>query len=137
VTAPGDVDDEVLRAIRGICSALPETYEEPAWVGVRWKVRTRTFAHVLTIDDGRPASHAQAAGTDGPATVLTFRSEGDELEVLRRSGPPYFFGGWGREVVGLVLDDGTDWSEVGELLTESYCMLAPKKLADAVVRPPG
>ncbi|MGN6695125.1 MAG: MmcQ/YjbR family DNA-binding protein [Aquihabitans sp.] len=137
MTAPGDVDDAVLQELRRICSALPEAYEEPAWVGVRWKVRSHTFAHVLTIDDGRPAAHARAAGTDGPATVVTFRSEGEELEVLRRSGHPYFFGGWGRDVVGLVLDDATDWSEVEELLTESFCFLAPQKLAAVVARPPG
>lgn len=137
MTAPGDVDDGLLRELRRICSALPETWEEPAWVGVRWKVRNRTFAHVLTIDGGRPAAHARAAGTDGPATVVTFRSEGEELDVLRQSGPPYFFGGWGRDVVGLTLDGTTEWTEVAELLTESYCFLAPRKLAEAVARPPG
>lgn len=131
------MDDEVLASLRAIVRALPETTEEPAWVGVRWKVRNRTFGHVLTIDGGRPASHARAAGTDGPATVLTFRSEGEELEVLRRSGPPYFFGGWGRDVVGIVLDASTAWDEVAELLTESYCAMAPGKLARTVVRPGG
>lgn len=131
------MDDDVLTALRRICDGLPETIEEPAWVGVRWKVRSRTFAHVLTIDDGKPQSHAAAAGTDGPEVVLTFRSEGEELEVLRRSGHPFFFGGWGRDVVDVILDGTVGWDEVGELLTESYCLLAPKKLADAVVRPPG
>jgi hypothetical protein len=28
----------------------------------------------------------------------------------------------------MVLDDDTDWEEVRELVTESYCVLAPKKL---------
>lgn len=137
MTAPGDVDDEVLAALRGICGALPEAYEQPAWVGVRWRIRTRTFAHVLTIDDGRPASHARAVGSDGPVTVLTFRAEDEELELFRRSGHPYFFGGWGRDVVGVVLDGTVGWEEVGELLTESYCLLAPQKLAATVPRPPG
>lgn len=137
MTAPGDVDDEILASLRAIIGTLPECTEEPAWVGVRWKVRSRTFAHALTIDAGRPASHARAAGTAGPATVLTFRSEGEELEVLRRSGPPYFFGGWGRDVVGVVLDGSISWEEVRELLTESYCTMAPAKLAAAVARPGG
>ena len=35
----------------------------------------------------------------------------------------------------MVLDDGTDWDEVAELLAESYCALAPKKLAELVPRP--
>lgn len=137
MSGPGDVDDEVLAALRAIASSLPETTEQPAWVGVRWQVRGRTFAHVLVIDDGRPASHARAADTDGPATVLTFRADGEELEVLRRSGHPYFFGGWGREVVGVVLDSTVGWDEVAELVTESYCVLAPKKLVGLVVRPDG
>jgi hypothetical protein len=34
-----------------------------------------------------------------------------------------------------VLDASTDWDEVGELLTESYCLLAPKKLAASVRGP--
>jgi hypothetical protein len=135
VSRGGEVDGEVLAALRSICGSLPETVEEPAWVGVRWKVRDRTFAHVLVIDDGRPAAHAAAAGTDGPETVLTFRSEGEELEVLRRSGRPYFFGGWGREVVGVVLDGTVGWDEVGELVTDSYCVLAPRKLVELVRRP--
>jgi hypothetical protein len=37
-------------------------------------------------------------------------------------------------VMGMVLDDNVDWEEVGELLTESYCILAPKKLAALVHR---
>jgi hypothetical protein len=32
---------------------------------------------------------------------------------------------------------GTDWDEIGELLTESYCTLAPPSLVSRVDRPPG
>jgi hypothetical protein len=39
--------------------------------------------------------------------------------------------------VGMVLDDDTDWAEVAELLIESYCLLAPKRLAVRVDRPTG
>lgn len=34
-----------------------------------------------------------------------------------------------------MLDGDTDWDEVGELVTESYCVLAPKKLVALVDRP--
>jgi hypothetical protein len=37
----------------------------------------------------------------------------------------------------MVLEAGVDWDEVGELLTESYCVLAPKKLVSLVDRPAG
>ena len=50
-------------------------------------------------------------------------------------GHPFFRAGWGTNVMGLVLDDATDWDDVAELLTESYCIMAPKKLAARVVRP--
>jgi hypothetical protein len=35
----------------------------------------------------------------------------------------------------MVLDPDVDWSEVAELVTESYCALAPKRLVELVVRP--
>jgi hypothetical protein len=124
-----DVPADILGRLRAICAALPESYEEDAWVGRRWRIRQRTFAHALTIVDGTPQAHARAAGTDGPATVLTFRSTGPELLALRESGRPFFYGGWGRDVIGMHLDAGTDWVEVGELLTESYRFLAPQRLA--------
>jgi hypothetical protein len=37
----------------------------------------------------------------------------------------------------MVLDGGIDWTEVAELLTESYRLLAPKRLAALVEWPPG
>jgi hypothetical protein len=40
-------------------------------------------------------------------------------------------------VVGIVFDVGVDWDEIAELLTESYCVLAPKKLVELVDRPTG
>jgi hypothetical protein len=37
----------------------------------------------------------------------------------------------------MVLDGETDWDEVQEIVTESYCVLAPKKLVALVERPEG
>ncbi len=132
-----DVPDDVLDRLRALCLALPGVYEEQAWVGTRWRVRGRTFAHLLTIEGGRPEGHARAAGTAGPCRVLTFRSSGLELETLRRTGPPFFAAPWRDDEVGLRLDDGVDRAEVRELLTDSYCLLAPQRLAATVVRPEG
>lgn len=124
--------EEYLGPLREICARLPEAYEEPAWVGVRWRIRTRTFAHVLPIDGGRPPAFARAAGTDGPAVVLTFRSAGPELAALHHCGPPFFPAPWGPDVVGMVLDPDVDRTELAELLTESFCLLAPRRLASLV-----
>ena len=121
-----DVPEEDEARLRAVCERLPDAYEERAWVGVRWRVRNHTFAHLLAIDD---------AG-ESRKLVLTFRSEGEELEVLKRAGHPFFLLGWGRDAMGMVIDDDTDWDEVAELLTESYCTKAPKKLIALLDRPP-
>ena len=117
--------DDVVAELRSLCMDLPDVEEQQAWAGLRWAVRRRTFAHVLTLE-----------GPDGPATVLMFRSSGEELGVLHTAGHPYFRTGWGSNSVGMVLDDDTDWDEVAELVTESYCVQAPRKLAALVDRPP-
>jgi len=137
MSAPGDVPPEVLDRLRPICLALPETYEEPAWVGVRWRIRKRTFAHVLTVDPGHQRAYARASGAGEATCLLTFRSPVEEVGALVATGHPFFKPDWAADIVGMVLADGVDWVEVGELLTESYLVLAPKRLAALVVRPPG
>ncbi|WP_193614690.1 MmcQ/YjbR family DNA-binding protein [Nocardioides lijunqiniae] len=132
-------DDEALaaavRRLGEICLALPEAHEEDAWVGVRWRVRRRTFAHVCLVRDGRPEGYARAAGTDGPALVLVFRAESDEAATLGHLGPPYFRPDWWPTAAGLLIDGDTDWDEVAELLTDSYCVQAPRRLVALVDRP--
>lgn len=125
-----DLSPEVLDRVRAICAALPETHEQTAWVGVRWRVRTRTFAHLLVVADGKPQSHARAVRVDGPVTVLTFRAPASEVDAYASMGHPYFYGGWGRDVVGIIIDGDTDWEEVEELISDSYRELAPRKLVN-------
>ena len=137
MTDYADVPHEILTELRARCLALPEAYEEQAWAGTRWRIRKRTFAHVLTVDPDHHMAYARGAATDQPICVLTFRSPGDEIEALVTSGHPFYKAGWGVDVVVMVLDDGVDWVEVAELLTESYRVLAPKRLALLVDRPPG
>ena len=118
----------VVARVGAACLALPEAVEEDAWVGTRWRIRTKTFAHVVAIEDGRPNAYAVAAGTPGPAVVLTFRSSGDELAALSAMGPPFFKPVWFRDIVGLTITDDVGWDEVTELVTESYRLLAPREL---------
>jgi hypothetical protein len=122
-----DVFAEGLAWARHVCLALPDAYEEDAWVGTRWMVRRRTFAHVLEIVDGYPPSFAASAGTDGPATVLTFRAAGHELDAVL-AGAHSFGPLWNRDDVGIRLDRHTDWDELAELVVESYRLRAPKTL---------
>ena len=63
--------------------------------------------------------------------MLTFRSSGEELDALTEIGPPFFKPVWFPNIVGLVLPadpSAVDWDEVAELVTESYRLLAPKRL---------
>jgi predicted DNA-binding protein (MmcQ/YjbR family) len=129
------VSPEIVAELRAVCLALPEAYEEEGWVGTRWRVRTKTFAHVVAVDQGWPPAYARAAGSAGPITVLTFRSSGPELEALGGMGHPYFRPPWAPGIVGLVLGAGVGRDEIAELVTESYCLLAPHKLAALVDRP--
>jgi len=113
-----EVPPSIVRRVRMACARLPEAYEEPAFTGVRWRIRTRTLAHVVAIDE-EPA----------PVTVMWFHAPPDEIVALLAVGDP-FSPGWDDGLVTMTLrEDGTtDWGEVAELLIESYCLLAPKKL---------
>lgn len=124
--APKDrplVPEEWVRQLSSVLCALPECTEEPAWVGTRWRVGGATIAHVF--------------GGEDQLFRITFRAEPDEVMAFEHLGEPYFRSGWGANVVGMLLDDDTDWTELGELLTDSYCLQAPVRLAAQVSRPAG
>ncbi len=124
-----DVPADIVRRVRAAAAHLPEAYEERAFEGVRWRIRGSTVVHVVT------RSYEQ-----GPISHMSVHCRGEEYDVLVAIGDPYF-PGWGAGLLAMVLrDDGTtDWEEVKELITESYCLLAPKKLVAllGVVRPDG
>ncbi|HEX6514054.1 MAG TPA: MmcQ/YjbR family DNA-binding protein [Nocardioidaceae bacterium] len=119
---------DVVARVAATALALPDAYEEDAWTGVRWRVRNKTFAHVLVAQEGYTSAYRDMTGVSEPTTVLTFRSSGDELLALAHAGPPFYRLPWSSTVVGMVLDDDTDWDEVAELVTESYRFCAPQKL---------
>jgi hypothetical protein len=106
--------------LRGLLD-FPECVEETAWTGVRWRVGAATVAHVFGGEDQR--------------FRITFRAEPAEVMAFEHLGDPYFRASWGRNVVGMLVDDDTDWEELGELLTDSYCLQAPATLAVQVERP--
>ena len=112
----------MVRRIGAVLTRFPEVTEEAAWVGTRWRVGQATVAHVF--------------GGEDQLFRVTFRAEPEEVLAFAHLGAPYFRAGWGRNVVGMVLDDDTDWDELAELLTDSYCIQAPASLAQQVARPP-
>ncbi|MFE6888184.1 MmcQ/YjbR family DNA-binding protein [Streptomyces sp. NPDC057694] len=136
MSSPGDVPPEILNRLRPICRQLPETYEEPAWIGVRWRIRTRTFAHVYTPDTERSSVYAPYVTAGQELVVMTFRVPVDDLLGLTAGGFPFLRADWGHNVVATVLGDHTDWTELTELITDSYRELAPKFLAAKATLPP-
>lgn len=112
---------DIVRRLAAILERLPECTEHDAWTGVAWKTRGATVAHVFGGEDG--------------LVRVTFRAEPDEVEALQHLGPRYFKTSWGSNVVGVVLDQQSDWDELTELLTDSYCVQAPQSLAEQVSRP--
>ncbi|WP_076264068.1 MmcQ/YjbR family DNA-binding protein [Intrasporangium flavum] len=119
---------DVVERIASTALELPDAYEEDAWTGVRWRVRAKTFAHVLVAQEGYTSASRDVTGATEPTTVLTFRSAGDELLALVNAGRPFYRPPWSPTVIGMVLDDDTDWDEVAELVTESYRFCAPLML---------
>jgi len=115
------VPREMVSRLGALLATFPECVEEDAWTGVRWRVGQSTVAHVF--------------GGEDQLFRIVFRTEPGEVMAFERLGPPYFKSSWGENVVGLLLDDTTDWEELGELLTDSYCLQAPQHLAEQVPRP--
>ncbi|MCL2613834.1 MAG: MmcQ/YjbR family DNA-binding protein [Nocardioidaceae bacterium] len=116
-----DVPDTWVVRLRDLLEALPECRTEDAWTGVRWRVGSATVAHVF--------------GGEDQLFRIVFRAEPGEVLAFEHLGSPYFKVEWGTNVVGLLLDDATDWDELAELLTDSYCLQAPERLTVRVDRP--
>jgi hypothetical protein len=118
VTEYLEVPDSVLRRLRVACSHLPEANEENSYAGVRWRIRGRTVVEVVTTERDQ-----------SPVTFITFHAAGEDLNAMLGTGDP-FAPGWGPGLVAMTIDAGgaTDWDEVQEMITESYCLLAPQKL---------
>jgi hypothetical protein len=120
-----EVPRAFVRRIREVLTALPECREEEAWVGTHWRVghgsSGATVAHVF--------------GGEDQLFRVVFRAEPDEVAAFEHMGDPYFRSGWGGNSIGMLLDDDTDWDELAELLTDSYCVQAPRELAERVSRP--
>jgi hypothetical protein len=126
------VPSDIAARLRLTCLRLPEAHEELAWVGVRWRIRKQTFAHVLMINAGWLPAYAKVAGNDGPVCVLTFRSLLRDVDGEAFRQHPFFTPVWWPDIAGTFLGDDTDWDDVAALLAASYRMLAPRNLAKLV-----
>lgn len=114
-----------LTRLRRLCLKLPEAHEVEAWGEPTFRVRNKLFAMYAAPDNhhggGRPAVWCKAAPGN---QALMVRAEPERYFVPPYVGPS----GW----VGLWLDRAPEWSEVEDLLRDSYRLVAPKKLAALV-----
>jgi predicted DNA-binding protein (MmcQ/YjbR family) len=111
--------------VRTLCLKLPEALERETWEHPTFRVgggRGKIFC------TARPDGASITLKAD-PVERDALLAEGDRFFV-----PPYVGDkGW----VGVRLDrPGTDWEEIAELIATSYCLIAPKRLAEQVTIPP-
>lgn len=116
---PSSLDPDRLHRLRTVCLAFPEATEKQAWGDPTWRVRDRIFAMQKgNYDGGRPSLWLKAHA--GAAEVLV-APDRDRFFV-----PPYVgHKGW----IGVYLDGpDVDWDELADLITDSYRLIAPKRL---------
>jgi hypothetical protein len=122
VEVPEDIEDRV----RTLCFALPEvtvrvdeSRARARSTAYSFDIRRRSFCLLVAVED--------PGGKLVP--LLVVRADPQEREALLATGHPYFRTRANRDRIGVLLTDDTDWEEIGELVTESYRILAPKKLS--------
>lgn len=103
--------------LRALCLALPEAEERETWERPTFRVRGKIFA-MPREHQGRPAVWFKAP--KGSQAVLL------AADPARFFAPPYVGPkGW----VGMLLAPAPDWAEVKALVTRSYRLVAPRRLA--------
>jgi hypothetical protein len=125
MSEPVEVPEDIVDRIRTLCLALPEVTvrvdeslspaRSTAW---SFDIRRRSFCLLV--------ARQERAGQ--PVPLLVLRARRGEREALLAAGHPFFPARAGGDRIVMVLTDDADWEEIGELVTESYRILAPKKL---------
>lgn len=117
------VEDKRLVRLTKICLSLPEAARELQGSHAAFTVKDKKFAYFLNDHhgDGIVAVTAKVGPGDNTALVA---AQPERFYLPAYLGPR----GW----VALRLDRGEiDWDEVSELISDSYCRTAPKRLATA------
>ena len=125
MSAPTEVPEDVAERVRALCLALPEVTVRIDYSLTRARSTAQSF-------DIRRRSFCLLVATEGPAgkpvPLLVLRAGPEERQALLSIGHPFFAPRAGRDRIGVLLTDDTDWAEIRELVIESYRVLAPKKL---------
>src|ERR1700722_17334161 len=125
VSGQVEVPEDMVERVRTLCLALPEVTVRADYSLTRvrstaqsFDIRRRSFCLLV----------AREGPTGKPVPLLVLRADPDEREALLSIGHPFFAPRAGRDRLGVLLTDHTDWKEIRELVTDSYRILAPKKL---------
>ena len=125
MSAPVEVPEDIVERIRTLCLTLPEVTVRVDYplttarsTAQSFDIRRRSFCLLVAVAD--PAGK--------PVSRLVLRADPEERKALLSVGRPFFTPRAGRDRIGVLLSDDTDWEEIRELVTESYRILAPKKL---------
>jgi len=125
----GDVktaaEDRRLVRVTKICLALPETIRQYNGQHAGFLVKKRTFAYYLNDHHGDGMVAVTCKVLPGDNTTLA-AAQPAKFYVPAYIGPK----GW----VALRLDVGeVDWEEVADLVTGSYRLVAPRRLAASMM----
>jgi hypothetical protein len=126
VSAPVEVPEDIAKRVRTLCLALPEVTVRVDYSRTRtrstaqsFEIRRRSFCLLVAME----------SSTGKSVPLLVLRTDLDERDALVSIGHPFFIPRRaGNDRIGVWLSDASDWEEVRELVTESYRVLAPKKL---------
>jgi predicted DNA-binding protein (MmcQ/YjbR family) len=115
--ATADIPRSLYAAIQAIALALPEAVEKETWGHPTFRVRDKIFTGMGT-------------DADTGVTTTSMKAAPGEQESLLAGGHPFFRPKYvgNRGWIGIVLDADTDWSEIAELVQDSYHTIAPKTL---------
>ncbi len=123
--------DKMLSEVRKICLAFPEAIEQKTWDLPTFRVRSKIFAIFSDVDADDEVQMSQIDRGGSPALArMSMKAPRGEQELLLAEGDPFFMPpyvgprGW----IGIVLGAKTDFSEIAELVEDSYRMTAPKGL---------
>jgi phosphoribosylglycinamide formyltransferase-1 len=125
------VDDLQARRDRlvRLCRTLPEARVTDHDRHLGFQVRGRTFAWFVDDEHG-----------DGRVAVLCKAPRGENAGLVasdpHRFYLPRYVGTRGWVALRLDLQD-VDWGEVAELVTDSYRLVAPRRLGELASPPPG
>ncbi|WIM93885.1 MmcQ/YjbR family DNA-binding protein [Actinoplanes oblitus] len=112
---------ERMERVREVCLALPEVEERPSHSAPTFFVRGRK-SFVMVWPEGHHHHHFPHLWCAAPPGAQEELIAEDPARFFR---PPYVgHRGW----LGVRLDRDPDWSEIAELCTDAYRVIAPKTL---------